>query len=559
MSRAYSCATACATYCSGGDEPHQLSLRPHRQFVTIYTAAEGKFTVEVTATETIGEFTQKYTPEGFRGFPQVNNRLYEDPEEVFPEVMSGSVVRFVQTLTLTLVSKTGARTAISVRAAQPVSDLRRQVRVERTEVFYCAGNRLEEEVSFDFQGVPNNAEIKTVEQVQVTVSAGGRNLTITCSPTDSLEKVKLESIVASNSNLQATYRLKQGSTVLLDNQQVGSLPSSPPLVLEAVQPPPVPANLVSRDVSPVQAVSSILQQIMPTVKAIPTTTSAASLKAGGFHDKNILDPVHFYSLFLQYGSSENANRSTAADMFTLEVDVVSWGKLSVDIMAGATVLQLKQKIQQNIKIAPKDQQFFFYDKAMNNDASTLLSFGVEDGNHISLMCSGENSYFLIPAERFDSRGDYDYTKYTVPPNFGNRGGESYTPPAGWRRYGLKVSGLFENDIWLGMNSRPGEWIVSYHGTSHMYVRSIIDQGFDLSQVKRSKYGKGIYSAPLVTVAEGYSKTFEWEGRKFRVAFMNRVNPDPQKLKRVNDTCGIYFVSFSDRDIRPYGLLIKESN
>ena len=41
--------------------------------------------------------------------------------------------------------------------------------------------------------------------------------------------------------------------------------------------------------------------------------------------------------------------------------------------------------------------------------------------------------------------------------------------------------------------------------------------------------------------------------------MNRVNPDPQKLNRVKNTYGIYFVSFSDRDIRPYGLLIKESN
>ena len=264
-------------------------------------------------------------------------------------------------------------------------------------------------------------------------------------------------------------------------------------------------------------------------------------------------------MFLQYGRLREADQLTPADTVTLEVDVVSWGKLSVDIKAGATVLQLKQKIQQSIKIAPKDQQVSFSNTVLSDDTRSLLSYGVGDGEHIRLMCSGENSYFLIPAERFDSRGDYDYTKYTVPPNFGNRGGESYTPPAGWRRYGLKVSGLFENDIWLGMNSRPGEWIVSYHGTSHMYVRSIIDQGFDLSQVKRSKYGKGIYSAPLVTVAEGYSKTFEWEGRKFRVAFMNRVNPDPQKLKRVNDTCGIYFVSFSDRDIRPYGLLIKESN
>jgi len=99
--------------------------------------------------------------------------------------------------------------------------------------------------------------------------------------------------------------------------------------------------------------------------------------------------------------------------------------------------------------------------------------------------------------------------------------------------------------------------VSYHGTSIMNMRSIIDQGFDLGKGQHFAYGKGVYSAPLVVDAEDYTKVFTWEGRKFRVAFMNRVNPDPQKLKRAKAGHGYYFVSFSDRDIRPYGLLIKE--
>ena len=74
---------------------------------------------------------------------------------------------------------------------------------------------------------------------------------------------------------------------------------------------------------------------------------------------------------------------------------------------------------------------------------------------------------------------------------------------------------------------------------------------------RFAYGKGVYSAQLVTDAEAYTTKFTWEGRHFKVAFMNRVNPDPTKLNRVNVGTGYYFISLSDRDIRPYGLLIKE--
>jgi hypothetical protein len=235
--------------------------------------------------------------------------------------------------------------------------------------------------------------------------------------------------------------------------------------------------------------------------------------------------------------------------------VISWGQLFVDITAGATVGHLKQLIEQNIKIVPGDQKILFKGEEWSSDNRTLQSYGVGDGEHIYLICSGENSYFLIPTERFDSQGDFDYTGSNASPS--KRGGDTYIPPAGWRRYGLKVSGLFENDVWLGMDNKPGEWIVSYHGTGVLNVKGISEEGYELSKGKRFAYGEGVYSAPLVSVAEDYAQVFNCQGKRFKMVFMNRVNPDPAKLKRQPTEHGLYFVSYSDKDIRPYGILIKE--
>lgn len=108
-----------------------------------------------------------------------------------------------------------------------------------------------------------------------------------------------------------------------------------------------------------------------------------------------------------------------------------------------------------------------------------------------------------------------------------------------------------------MENAPGEWIVSYHGTSAGNIRSIVEGGYDLSKCRLFAYGKGVYSANTIGDAEGYATVFTWEGRQFQVAFMNRVNPSPQHLTRVGAASPYYFISKSDKDIRPYGLLIKK--
>lgn len=106
------------------------------------------------------------------------------------------------------------------------------------------------------------------------------------------------------------------------------------------------------------------------------------------------------------------------DFATLKADVASEIQRFVDIKSTAA-LQFKQLIDQRFKISSKDQQISFAETALSDFARTLLSYGVGNGDHMQLFCSG---HFCIPAERFDSQGDY--TTYTTPPDFGNRGGET---------------------------------------------------------------------------------------------------------------------------------------
>ena len=48
-----------------------------------------------------------------------------------------------------------------------------------------------------------------------------------------------------------------------------------------------------------------------------------------------------------------------------------------------------------------------------------------------------------------------------------RGGWPYYLPVHCKRYGLKVSGRYDekNDAWLMMDENPEEWAVAFHGVS----------------------------------------------------------------------------------------------
>ncbi|XP_076611168.1 uncharacterized protein LOC143335539 [Chaetodon auriga] len=183
--------------------------------------------------------------------------------------------------------------------------------------------------------------------------------------------------------------------------------------------------------------------------------------------------------------------------------------------------------------------------------------------------------FIKEEDFFDPEYDCDFTNLSDTAEC-SRGDELYERPKGWYRMALKVNGKYaDGDTWLGSkrwrsHSVPGEWPVSYHGTSLNGVKGIIRSHYSAGD--RAMYGRGIYSTPDIHVAEReeYAKTFtsKTTGKSYKVILQNRINPKNREickrfdywLIRVSDgTSASEERKIVESSIRPYGILIKEVN
>ena len=173
--------------------------------------------------------------------------------------------------------------------------------------------------------------------------------------------------------------------------------------------------------------------------------------------------------------------------------------------------------------------------------------------------------YVDPAE-LDPRFNFDFRNVILPDWNCFRGNYNYPyqRPHGWYRIGLNVLGRYQDDnIWLGPNGlrnapASGEWPVSYHGTKIEFVPSITKQG--LQPGPNALFGKGIYSSPSIEMVEwmGYAKDFKHNGKVYKVALQNRVNPFPLRVIPAQCTgAGADYWLSQSGDIRPYGVLIKE--
>ncbi|KAK2809669.1 hypothetical protein Q5P01_000503 [Channa striata] len=182
-------------------------------------------------------------------------------------------------------------------------------------------------------------------------------------------------------------------------------------------------------------------------------------------------------------------------------------------------------------------------------------------------------HIIDEEEFFDPKYNYDFTNIKDTKTF-YRGGEKYERPCGWQRYALKVLDKYEDgNTWLGTRyrstgSEPGEWPVSYHGTSKPGAEGIIEGGYEPGP--RAMFGRGIYSTPLMSVASEYTFqkkfTSKKTGKTYEVILQNRINPKYRE-KHNNDKYWLIPIPAGtspsqeqvmvDRSIRPYGLLLKE--
>ena len=231
-------------------------------------------------------------------------------------------------------------------------------------------------------------------------------------------------------------------------------------------------------------------------------------------------------------------------------------------MNKASKHNLKVRIENELGTPVQDQRLIFSGKQLE-DGRTLADYGIKGGCILYLCTSlrgGGESILSLDPQILDPRYNFDFSNLSGDKNSYNRGGYAYQRPYGWKRVALNVKERYAGVEWLGgisgenrTRSKLGEWPVSYHGTAKEFAEKIALENYDLSKGKRFKYGRGIYSTPDPNIAELYAQEFVFKKERFKVIIQNRVNMQSTKFVAKNN----YFVTETEDNIRPYGILFKK--
>jgi hypothetical protein len=255
-----------------------------------------------------------------------------------------------------------------------------------------------------------------------------------------------------------------------------------------------------------------------------------------------------------------------SDQYQLFVKTMKGRCVVIDAASDDTVKELKSKIEYWNGISPNHQRLIFGGRQLE-DGKRLSDYNIQRESSVFLvsrLCGGgSNKCFINDPALLDPRFDYDFTNEFDNGTLFYRGGEPYCRPYGWERFALDVKGKYEDDTWLGeggfrTNSSDDEWPVSYHGTDAGAAGNIAKVGYDLTKGRRFRFGKGIYSSPLITVAEEYAQQFSRDGVDYQLVFQNRVSPQERIVipSAITGARGKYWVQPNDQLIRPYGLCFR---
>lgn len=232
-----------------------------------------------------------------------------------------------------------------------------------------------------------------------------------------------------------------------------------------------------------------------------------------------------------------------------------------------TVGEFKAIIENKTRIKANAMVLVHRGKTLGEkDETPIGTLGICHGSNVHLaldLRGGGLPHLRIDPSGLDPLYHYDFSSVEDDGQKYMRGGHQYNRPFGWNRIAIKVLGKYkEGDDWLGpgglrTEEAPNEWAVSYHGTRFENADAIIKEGFKPGH--RELYGKGVYSSPSIEVVERfYAQPFTHEGKRYLMAFQNRVNPNGMKIISAEKTgLGAEYWLTQRGETRPYGVLFKE--
>ena len=214
--------------------------------------------------------------------------------------------------------------------------------------------------------------------------------------------------------------------------------------------------------------------------------------------------------------------------------------LTLQVTEEHSVLEMKLQIQEKVE-TPLGQFDLIFDNKRLVDDRTVKDYGLQPRSiiYFALRLKGGGGPFTLSADELAPQYDYDLTDEKDDGKQHMRGGFEYKRPYGWMRYAIRVLGKYGNDVWLGpdgirTSQASGEWPVSYFGTDMSGAEKIVKEGYKVGP--RALYGPGIYTSPSLEMVERlYAQPFDLDGKRYKIALQNRVNPDHVEIISASQT------------------------
>lgn len=520
--------------------------------VTVQTPRGQELRVEVLGSDTVRVLWEKVKRlsrfELFHSHEMVLERQVLQNGVEMRELGLGTIgtIHIVLRITVKVTSLKGANWTLKVLATDPVGVIRDEIcdepEVTGKVAICCEEKELKDSLTFDFYQIRPNMQFHGKVRVPFTIQTSAGTVTLQPFQHSTIWKVAFEAAILANLNPYDRYQLAQDGVPLNDYSKLSDMGINEEVPMELVRLGTPPAFATGPNgVSGQLVLTAVLKHLLAPTLVIATKKTTEELLWEGFSRANILNPLELFRALILHGERTDYGTKTAQpSQVRLDIAVISSLRISVTISPYESVAALKAVIEDRTNF-PMSQQRLLFSGSLLEDNYPLDFYSVKDGSLIVLIVTEELHYLLLPADAFDPSIDQDFTEEEDYGEAGVVGGQGYYPPYGWKRYGFKVTGLYDSEVWKETQGGPGEWAVVYHGLRPF---------FDSDQITAPR--DCAFSAADLKQAEVSQPLIPFDGRYLKFAFQSKASP----FSLHTESQGQVFSSPSDHDLRPFGFLMK---